>query len=242
MASFLEVKKLHVVLGGEVIVDHVSFEVEKGEAVAIIGPNGAGKTTLFRAILGLVPYVGEIKWHETPRIGYVPQRLQFDRTFPISVLEFFLLKTSPKEFWSKSASTYDRILKVLEELGMADKINHSLGALSSGEFQRVLIAYALFEDPNLLLFDEPTAGIDIGAEQTIYSLINRIAKSRELTVLMISHDLNVIYQFADKVICLNRTMTCYGVPREVLTPQQLAILYQGKKGELTKFYVHNHYY
>jgi zinc transport system ATP-binding protein len=128
------------------------------------------------------------------------------------------------------------VLRALEEVGLAHKISARIGALSFGELQRVLIAYALFENPTVLLFDEPTAGIDLGAEMTVYELLRKIADSRDLTLLMISHDLNVIYAFADQVVCLNREMLCYGVPRTVLTPEALERLYRGKAA----FYAHEH--
>lgn len=235
MAQFLEVNNLHVTIGGVPILEDVTFSAEKGSVTAIIGPNGAGKTTLFRALLGLVPYQGEIHWAEPPRIGYVPQRLMVDAQFPMTVAELFLFKMRTS-LWRHRADAHAAIRRALEEVGLAHKVQARIGALSSGELQRALIAYALFENPTVLLFDEPTTGIDIGAETTVYELLRKIAKSRDLTLLLISHDLNVIYEFADQVICLNREMLCYGVPQKVLTPEALEQLYRGKAA----FYAHEH--
>jgi zinc transport system ATP-binding protein len=235
MSNFLEVKNLHVAIGGVPILEDVTFSLEKGDVIAIIGPNGAGKTMLFRTLLGLQPYQGEIRWSQPPRIGYVPQRLTIDTQFPLTVEEFFRLKM-PHNFWKSTAITDKLIITSLEEVGMAHKIRSRIGELSFGELQRVLISYALFENPNILLFDEPTTGIDIGAEITVYELLRKIADSRDLTMLLISHDLHVIYEFADKVICLNREMLCYGVPRQVLTPQALEELYHHDAA----FYEHHH--
>jgi zinc transport system ATP-binding protein len=234
MDTILDVKNLHIVIGTTSILEDVSFSVEKGEVAAIIGPNGAGKTMLFKALLGLVPYSGYVKWESDARIGYVPQRIVFDPQFPITVREFFLLKLE-SSFWRPKKETDEKIIKALEEVGLSSRIDSRVGALSFGEFQRVLIAYALINDPNVLLFDEPTSGIDIGAEESIYEILHKIASSRDLTLLIISHDLNVVYEFADKVICLNHEMLCYGPPRKVLTPQALEELYRG-----AAFYVHNH--
>lgn len=235
MAAFLEVKNLHVTVGGASILEDVTFSVEKGSVTAIIGPNGAGKSVLFRALLGLLPHEGEISWGSAPRIGYVPQRLPVDAQFPMTVSEFFLLKMRTP-LWRHAAEAHGRIHASLKEVGMAHKIHDRIGALSFGEFQRVLIAYALFENPTVLLFDEPTTGIDVGAETTVYELLRKIADSRDLTLLLISHDLNVIYEFADQVICLNREMLCCGVPQKVLTPEALEGLYHGEAA----FYAHEH--
>lgn len=234
----LSVKNLSVNFGDEAVLSNVNFEAKEGDVLAIIGPNGAGKTVLFKAILGLLPYRGTITWSKPPKIGYVPQRLKFDPAFPMTAEELFLLKARP-ESWLRREPERERIKTALDEVGMAYCLSSRIGALSAGEFQRVIIAYALFENPNVLLFDEPTAGIDIGAELNIYALINRIAEARDLTLLLISHDLNVVYEFADTVICLNRQMLCCGVPKEVLTAEQLEKLY-GHHGIFSEHEHHHH--
>jgi len=235
MAKFLEVKNLTVRLDGETVLENVNFEIDKGAVAAIIGPNGAGKTTLFRALLGQIPYAGQIKWYEKPKFGYVPQRFEFERSFPITVEELFLLK-SKSNFWVGRARARAEIKGYLDEIGVGRLISRPMAELSAGELQRVLIAYALMENPNILLFDEPTANIDVGAESTVYTLIHRLADRRDLTVFLISHDLSVVYQHADKVVCLNREMICYGVPQHVLTPDKLSELYHSH----ATFYVHGH--
>ncbi|MFN7088754.1 MAG: metal ABC transporter ATP-binding protein [Candidatus Paceibacteria bacterium] len=234
MDKFLEVRNLSVTLNGNPILDGLNFEVSRGDTIAIIGPNGAGKTVLFRTLLGLLPYSGKIIWHQPPKFGYVPQRFEYDHTFPLSVEEFFLLKTGHR-FWLK-AKTKEKIRKSLKEVGMEGVIDRRLGELSAGQLQRILIAYALWGDPNVLLFDEPTANVDVGQEATIYELLDSIAKSRYLTLFVISHDLSIIFAFADRVVCLNRAMLCYGVPQKVLTPAKLAELYRTK----VHFFDHTH--
>lgn len=237
MSKLLEVKNLSVRLNGNSIFEAVNFDVEKGETVAIIGPNGAGKTMLFRALLGLVPYSGEIRFGEKPRFGYVPQRFEFDRSFPLSVEEYFLSKSS-QDFWLKKQSAKAKIASLLEETGLKAIGKKRLGDLSAGELQRVLIAYALWGDPNILLFDEPTANVDVGVEEKIYELIHRIGRERNLTVLMISHDLSITFHYATRVVCLNRELICYGVPKKVLTPDTLAQLYQRD----VHFFEHTHHH
>lgn len=235
----LEVKNLTVILNNDLIIDNLNFSLNKGDVLAIIGPNGAGKTVLFKSLLGIISFQGEINWTEKVKIGYVPQRLDFDRTMPLTVNELFLLKEKGNFIFSslgKLSKYKEKFKKVLEEVDGVHLLDKSLVDLSSGEFQRVLIAYALYDNPDVLFFDEPTAGIDVGAEMTIYSLLYKIAQSRTLTMFVISHDLNIIYKYADSVLCLNRQMLCYGAPQEVLTPERLQELYKGH----TAFYKHKH--
>lgn len=221
--TILQIKDLKVVHNDFTILENVSLTVKKGEVVAIVGPNGAGKSTLFKALLGLVPYSGTITWGSGIKIGYVPQKLAIDRDFPITVHEFLALKGTAKE-----------IDEVLKAVGFADH-SRPLGVLSGGEFQRVLIAWALLGNPNVLLFDEPTSGIDIGGEETIYQLLHHLQDARGFTIILISHDLNVVYQYANNVLCLNKQMICFGEPSEVLDPKSLAQLYGGE----AKFYHHH---
>lgn len=222
--TLLEVKNLSVVLDSEEILRDISFDVKNGEALVVIGPNGAGKTVLFRALLGLLPYRGDIRWQDGIRIGYVPQKFFVDRSVPITVREFFLLK-SPR-FWFPSEKFIDHLQHELRLVGLSsDILSKAVSELSTGQFQRILISWAMLDHPDVLLFDEPTAGIDVGAEETIYNLIHRLQDERGTTILLISHDLNVIYRYAENVLCLNKRMICHGPPREVLSPQELAKVY-----------------
>jgi ABC-type Mn2+/Zn2+ transport system ATPase subunit len=222
----LTVQHLTVRMDRTVILEDVSFTLARGSTLAIIGPNGAGKTTLFRALLGLVPYEGRVLWHRRGPVAYIPQRFEFDRTFPLSVVEFFLLKSRHPFWWGRRAWTR-RVREALREVNAEPLWEKTLGDLSSGELQRVLIAYALFDDPEVLLFDEPTSGIDAEGEATIYTLLRRIAQSRELSLLIISHDLNVVYEHASQVLCLNRRILCSGSPMDALTADRLRELYRG---------------
>lgn len=236
MSPLFEVKDLSVTIGKTPVLEGVSFTVEPGDVVAIIGPNGAGKTTLLKALLGAVPYEGRIIWHQIPRIGYVPQRFNFDRTFPLTVEELFLMKSGARSLWAPAAGRREKIKKALSHTEVDHLEKRKLGELSSGELQRVFIAYGIYGSPQLLFFDEPTAGIDIGAEMTVYGLLRDIAAELELTMLLVSHELSVVYTYARKVICLNKTMSCFGPPQTVLTPEQLQKLY----GAGADFYGHGH--
>ena len=231
-APILEVKNLHAHAGDAPLLTEVSFSVGRGETVLVIGPNGAGKTTLFRALIGAVPFKGEVVWTRGTKIGYVPQKIDLERDLPITVEEFFKLKTGGKE-------TVDQ--KTIREALLAVRLpdayaKKSISILSSGEFQRVLIAWAIVGHPDVLLFDEPTASIDIAGQETIYELLHELQDAHGLTLILISHDLSIVYRYATQVLCLNRRQICYGAPREVLTPKELASLY----GEGRTFYHHLH--
>lgn len=219
------VKNLKVVLQGQVIIDKISFEIPEGKIAAIIGPNGSGKSTLMKAILGLLPIqaggvmlLGESLKKVKPYLGYVPQNFRIDRSLPMTVEEFLLLSiVEPRD---KAI-----IFQVLDEVGMADKQRSLLGNLSGGELQRVLIARALLRKPKLLFLDEPSSGIDIEGEETFYQLIHSITAKYQTTTLMISHEIEMVPQHAELVICLNKDMICFGKPHEVLTLDTLKLLY-----------------
>jgi len=222
----LKVKNLKVVLDKEKILENLSFKVKKGEVLTILGPNGAGKTVLLKTLLGIFPYQGEIIWKKGIKIGYVPQRLPFIKNIPLSIKDFFKLKNISE----------NETKKILKEIALEEVFEKEVGKLSSGQFQRILIGWALVKNPDVLLFDEPTTGIDLPGKETIYSLIKRLKEKRNLTILLISHDLNVVYKFSDYVICLNKKALCEGKPKIILSPENLQKLYGGE----IKFYKHSH--
>jgi len=224
----LRVSDLSVELENEKVINNLSFELMKGDILTILGPNGAGKTVLLRTLLELLPYKGKVEWKDKIKIGYVPQRLPFIKDIPLSVKDFLKLKNaSDKE-----------IEEALHSVGFKqDLLGKKIGYLSSGQFQRVLIAWSLVENSEVLLFDEPTTGIDIEGEETVYRLLTRLKRDRELTVVLVTHDLSVVYSFSNSVICLNKQQpVCQGSPQEVLTPENLKRLY----GEEVKYYRHEH--
>ncbi|MGB9598323.1 MAG: metal ABC transporter ATP-binding protein [Minisyncoccales bacterium] len=225
--KILEVKNLSVKLEGENLICNLSFELKKGEVLTILGPNGAGKTVLLKTLLGIFPYEGEIWWKEGIKIGYVPQRVPFVKDFPISVKEFFELKTKEEK----------EIKGIFKKIGFDESfLKKNLGEISSGQYQRILVAWALVGNPEVLLFDEPTSGIDILGKESIYQLLEKLKKERNLTILLVTHDLSVIFKFSDYVICLNKCPLCQGPPKEVLSSEILSKLY----GQEIKFYEHYH--
>ena len=234
-ASILEVNDLAVVLGGETVLDHVSFTIETAGITAIVGPNGSGKTTLLRALLGLIPHEGRITWSPGVTLGYVPQRFSVPVTTPISVREFFLLKS--KRFWRPSKAFVEHLPHELDLVGLPRSVlDQPLGTLSGGQIQRLLVSWAMIEHPDVLLFDEPTAAVDMGFSDTIYAIMQRLAKERGTTILVVSHDLNVVWHHATTVLCLNRKLVCQGPPHEVLTPATIQQLF----GDVALYHHHDH--
>ncbi|MDP3004352.1 MAG: metal ABC transporter ATP-binding protein [Candidatus Azambacteria bacterium] len=231
----LDVRDLSVRFDKQEVLKDISFSMNEGDVLAIIGPNGAGKTVLFRALIGLIPFDGEIKWREDARIGYVPQKLFEKAELPLTVKEFFILKS--KNLFFKDKQLVESIFHELKSVGLKPEIlSQQLINLSRGQFQRVLIAWAILKHPNILLFDEPTAGIDLAGEDTIYNLLHKLQNERGMTVLIISHDLNVVYRYADKVLCLNKEGICLGEPKKTLTSEQIERLY----GESAFYHHHAH--
>ncbi len=229
--TVLEVKNLSVTYSGNPVLESLSFKVEKGDTLAVIGPNGAGKTVLFKALLGLTPYTGEVIWGPGTKIGYVPQRLAVESDLPVTVSEFFALKNASS----------DRIRHAFADVGFTDQLPlllpKKLGALSGGQFQRLLIAWALVDHPGVLLFDEPTTGVDISAESSIYLTLHRLQQQEDLTMILISHELQVVYRYATNVLCLNKEGLCWGPPHKALTQKVLSELF----GEHATVYHHQHH-
>ncbi len=218
----LSVTNLNVVLGNRSIISDLSFDVHEGDCLAIIGPNGAGKTVLLRALLNLVPYQGEIHWNRDARVGYVPQKIAADRQLLLCASDLLAAKT---RFLRLPAIESEQIGK---EIGLTREIlTTSIGNLSGGQFQKLLIALALLGRPNVLLFDEPAASLDELAEERIYEVIRSLQKDQRMTVLLVSHDLSLVYRDTNMVLCLNKRGRCMGPPHEILTSETLQDLYGG---------------
>lgn len=210
-------------LGGSLVLENASAHVPRGESTAIIGPNGAGKTSLALAILGQEPYSGTIHFppHRTRnsvRFGFVPQKLQFDRAMPMTVLDFLTagLQRRPL-FFGYSPRRRAQALAMLEEVECVELADRSFGALSGGEIQRVLLASALLRDPEILILDEPTSGVDFKGGRLCCELLHRIRAKRHFSQVMISHDLATVAAHATHVICLNNTVIAEGAPKAILT-------------------------
>lgn len=208
----VEISGVSVRLGRLDILVSLSAQVPAGGLTVIIGPNGGGKTTLIRALLNEVPHQGDFVFSPPrPRLGYVPQRLDFDRHLPLTVLEFLALGLTERPLWLGRARNLDKkSLGLLGEVKADHLAGRRLGELSGGELQRVLLASAMSQNPELLILDEPATGVDVYGEQLLCELLEGF-KGR-FTILMISHDLPTARAHADWVICLNRRIIAQGPP------------------------------
>jgi len=240
----IEVKGLSVSIGRVKILSDVSLDIRCEEITAIIGPNGAGKTTLLKALLKRIPFSGEIRYCESSRhgeghpiVGYVPQVFDFDRGLPLTVKEFLVLALSRRPTWlGINKINRGLIYEELERVGAGHLYNCQIGKLSGGELQRVLLAFALMGHPTVLLMDEPITGVDIYGEELFCNLLLQIKNELKLTVVLVSHDLNIVIHHADQVICLNHTVICKGNAIEVLSTENIEKFFGTSHG----IYLHHH--
>jgi zinc transport system ATP-binding protein len=232
--SLLAAENLVVRFGATEALSGVSLAIEPGEIVTILGPNGSGKSTLLRALLGILrPASGQVIRAAGLRIGYVPQKLAVDRAMPMTVRRFLSLPVRVGDGAAQAA---------LKRVGLEGLEGRQMSALSGGQFQRLLLARALLVEPQILILDEPTQGLDQPGEAAFYRLIEEVRRETAAAVLMVSHDLHVVMAASDRVICLNHHICCEGTPRVVSTaPEYRALFGLGTQGALALYqHVHDH--
>lgn len=212
--------------GDNVVVSDVTFNVERGEFVGIVGPSGSGKTTLLRAILGMVkPVHGEVATVKGVRLGYVPQVESVDWNFPVTVLEVMVMTRPQRRVLPRITLAERREANdMLERLGLAGLGNRHIRELSGGQQQRVFVARALFHNPDILVLDEPTSGVDVRTRHEVLHLLADLHQEG-VSVLLTTHDLNGLAAHLPRLVCLNREIIADGSPREVLVPDVLERLY-----------------
>ena len=210
----LSVQALKIQFDNRSVIQNLSFEVDDGDNVAIIGPNE-----------------GEVRWSPGVRLGYVPQKIAADRQMPIRVHDLLAAKAHVLKLHPRSIDAVATMVGLTPEV-----LKASIGVISGGQFQKALIAFALLGEPSVLLFDEPTASLDELAEERVYELVERLQQEQHLTVLLVSHDLSIVYRAANKVLCVSKDKVCFGPPREVLTPATLEAMYSAPP----KFFLHRH--
>ncbi len=238
----IEMRDLRVEMGGVEILAGINAAVREGEITALIGPNGAGKTTLLLAVLGVTPYRGRIIIRSNKRgsvLGYVPQYLDFDRGMPATVMDLLCLagQRSPVWVWHQR-SMKKRALVSLSWVEAEHLAWRSFGNLSGGELQRVLLAMALIEDPDIILLDEPASAVDRSGEEVFMNLVQRLHREKGITFLMVSHDITMVTRLAHQVICLNRMVLSEGKSADVINEKTLSACFGSDKGILT----HDHHW
>jgi ABC-type Mn2+/Zn2+ transport system ATPase subunit len=229
METLIAFRKADLGYGKNVVLKSIDFDLIPGDFLGIVGPNGAGKTTLLKAILGLLkPLSGEVEMStEGLRIGYVPQRDSVDTLFPLTVLDIVLMGRYPRlsAFGRPGAEDKKRALRALAEVSIEDLANRHYPSLSGGQKQRALIARALVGEPNLLILDEPTNGMDLVSEKAIMDLIRKLHDEDGITVLMVSHLLNTVVNYVKRIAIVGDGTLREGNVTDMVTGPSLSGLY-----------------
>ena len=219
----VNIENLAVYDGNKPIISNVNMDFHCGELTALIGKNGSGKTTLIKALLNERPHTGEIKYFDnnsnqitTHKTGYVPQQLAFDKSTPVSVLDFMASTVTKRPVWlGVKKELRNSIQKRLDDFNAGHLIDRTLGELSGGELQRVLLATAIEPMPDLLILDEPVSGVDINGLDMFYKKVTELRSKYHMAILLVSHDIGLIKHYADRIVLMDRTVIAQGTPDEV---------------------------
>ena len=228
----IQARDITIVRQGQYILNDINIDLAPAEIVTLIGLNGAGKTTLVKVLAGLMlPDSGYIKRKKHLRVGYCPQHIRFDPTLPMSVNHFLSLVDAKRQ---------TNIPAVLEEVGIGNLATHALSQLSGGELRRLLLARALLRRPQILLLDEPLAGVDLSGQTNLYQLISRLRERYGYGVLLVSHDIHLVMATTDRVVCINRHICCSGKPENIATHPEFVSLFGNQVANTLAIYRHRH--
>jgi len=226
----LEIENASISYGEKIVVRDLSFQVPHGARVAVVGPNGAGKSTLFKALVGILPlYSGRILIHgkslgtHKDCVAYVPQREDVDWRFPVTVSDVVMMGRFGQMGWWSQPSKVDKqvVRKSIEQMGIADLADLSIGQLSGGQQQRAFLARALAQEPHILLMDEPFTGVDMTTQEVTLNLLDHLRK-QQVTTIISTHDLNLAASRFDLVLLINHRLISYGTPQQVFSKENLA--------------------
>ena len=245
--ALITLNNLRVALGGQEILRGLRAELASHQITALVGLNGSGKTTLLRAILREIPFTGEIRFHcghdhskPNPRhVGYVPQKLRIESNLPITVRDLLGVAMQRRPiFLGFGSKLPQRMSAMLHEVGASEALlEKPIEKISGGEQQRVLLALAMQPEPELLLLDEPAAGIDFQDQEKFYDLISRLNRERGTTILLVSHDVSMVSKHAHHVMCMKDGLIhCQGTPQEIISPETLQQIFGVERG----LFVHKH--
>ncbi len=231
MKELIKAENISLFRHGKAVLDSVSLDINPGDFITIVGPNGAGKTTLLKALMG-VTNIDDGRLIRSPHLktGYVPQRLHPDQAMPITTGRFLTLRKK---------STKENRMSAIEETGIENLLPKPLHVLSGGELQKVLLARALIGNPDLLVLDEPAQNLDISGQLALYGLIDRIYKNRNLTILMVSHDLHLVMSSTRQVVCLFHHISCSGEPSVIAADPEFKSLFGEDMAKMMSIYTHS---
>lgn len=238
----IKMKDIGVQFGDQVVLEHINLHIHCGSLTALIGRNGAGKSTLIKAILGDIPHTGTITFTDTEngkikklKIGYVPQSLNLEPNTPMNVYDLITSFRYSEPVFFKSKKRYAQIKEALAEFEADYLIDQPVGKLSGGELQRVLLSLAVMDEPNLLLLDEPVSGIDKNGMDLFYEKMDYLRKNYDMSIILISHDLDYVAKYADKVVLIDKTVMADGNPKEVYESEAFHKVF----GDVTYAYENN---
>lgn len=230
--SLISLKKVSIKFGTRHILSNIFLDLKPGRILTILGPNGAGKSTLVRVVLKLIiPHKGHCIHIKNLRIGYVPQKFNLDAHFPINVQRFISKNICVKKKF---------ILSMLKKVQAEHLIDYAIQKLSGGEIQRVLLARALLQNPNILVLDEPTQGIDLNGQITFYNLIDQLRNELGCSILMVSHNIDLVMEKTDEILCLNNHICCAGTPKSILTHPVFSKIFSQKNIDTLSYKYHHH--
>lgn len=232
MSFLIEAKNIKVVRDKNIILNDISLTIKNDDFITIIGPNGAGKSMLLKCLMNFYkPNSGKISHKKNLSIGYVPQRLENNRQFPISVEKFLQLNQKIDQ---------NKFLQIIDEVKIANILQKQLFVLSGGEMQRVLLAFALLKNPEILILDEPAQNLDISGQLAFYEIIENIYKNSKIAIIMVSHDLHLVMASSKKVICLFHHICCEGTPQEITKDPEFTKIFGDKMNNMMAIYNHSH--
>ena len=230
--ALISAKNISVLKHQKSILDNIDIQINKNDFITIIGPNGAGKTMLLKCLMGFYkPTSGRIERKEKLKIGYMPQSISIINTMPITVKDFITVR---KEYDDISLN------KVITEVSIGEIVNKQLSVLSGGEMQRVLLARSLLNNPDLLILDEPAQNLDISGQLNFYKLIQEIYSKRDISILMVSHDLHLVMVSTKKVLCLYKHICCSGAPQQIAKDPEFLSMFGKDMANMMSIYQHSH--
>ena len=230
--ALISAKNVSVLKHQKSILDNIDIQISKNDFITIIGPNGAGKTMLLKCLMGFYkPTSGRIERKEKLKIGYMPQSINVIGTMPMTVKDFITVR---KEYDDISLN------KVIIEVNIGEIVNKQLSVLSGGELQRVLLARSLLNNPDLLILDEPAQNLDISGQLNFYKLIQEIYSKRNISILMVSHDLHLVMVSTKKVLCLYKHICCSGAPQQIAKDPEFLSMFGKDMANMMSIYQHSH--